>query len=157
MAARFVTRDAFWMMGGALCGIISVASGIDMWYPGTAFAVGAVGGLLMPYCHKMLTNWGIDDAVGAVSVHGFIGIWGVMAPGILLGGYPAPEGIPEISFIGQLVGAISFFLLGFGPGLGLSWILNKAGLLRYSDAILKMGVDRTEGTTAAYPDFQKSA
>ena len=158
MAAWWVTRDAFWMMGGALCGIISVASGIDLWYPGTAFVVGAVGGLIMPYCHKMLTSWGIDDAVGAVSVHGFVGIWGVMSVGILLGGYPAPSAdIPAISFTGQLVGAISFFLLGFVPGYVLSWILNKAGMLRYSEAILEKGVDTTEGETQAYPDFQKSA
>ena len=60
-------------------------------------------------------------------------------------------------FTGQLVGAISFFLLGFVPGYVLSCILNKAGMLRYSEAILEKGVDSTEGETQAYPDFQKSS
>jgi ammonia channel protein AmtB len=157
IGAYFITKDPFWMMSGALGGIFCAASGLDLWYPGTAFALGFLGGVVIPYSHKLITSWGIDDAVGAVSVHGTCGIIGVMAVGILLGGYPAPmEGVPPITFTGQLVGAISMLLLGFIPGYVVSWILKKCGILRVSDALQNFGLDEAEIDTPSYPEFQRS-
>jgi ammonia channel protein AmtB len=104
----------------------------------------------------MITSWGIDDAVGAVSVHGVCGLIGVLAVGVLLGGYPThAEGIPPISFTGQLVGAIAMGLGGFIPGYVVSWILNKCGILRTSDSVQKLGVD-AEIPVAAYPENMQS-
>jgi len=157
IGAYFITKDPFWMMSGALGGIFCAAGGLDLWYPGTAFALGFLGGVVIPYSHKLITSWGIDDAVGAVSVHGTCGIIGVMSVGILLGGYPPPmEGVPAISFTGQLVGCISMFLLGFVPGYVGSWILKKCGILRVSDGLQNFGLDAAEIDTPSYPEFQRS-
>lgn len=152
IGAYFITKDPFWMMSGALAGIFCAAAGLDLWYPGTAFALGFLGGVVIPYSHKLVTSWGIDDAVGAVSVHGTCGLIGVLAVGVLLGGYPPlTEGGPTISFTGQLVGAIAMGLGGFIPGYVVSWILNKCGILRTSDAVQEIGVD-AEIPVAAYPE-----
>ena len=144
------------MMSGALAGIFCAAAGLDMWYPGTAFALGFLGGVVIPYSHKMITSWGIDDAVGAVSVHGTCGLIGVLAVGVLLGGYPsAVDGIPAISFTGQLDGAIAMGLGGFIPGYVVSWILKQCGILRVSDAVQQAGVD-SEVPVSAYPEALQS-
>ena len=144
------------MMSGALAGIFCAAAGLDLWYPGTAFALGFLGGVVIPYSHKLITSWGIDDAVGAVSVHGTCGLIGVMAVGVLLGGYPShAEGVPAISFTGQLVGAIAMGLGGFIPGYVVSWILKKCGILRSSDKVQEIGVD-AEVPVPAYPEAMQS-
>ena len=147
-----MTRDPFWMMSGALCGIISVAAGMDLYYPGLAFALAFFGGLIGPMSAKLLEKWGIDDAVGAVSVHGTCGIIGVLAVGVFAGGYPPfAEGVPTITFFGQLKGTIVMVLLGFIPGFVLAWIFNKMGFLRVSDPVQELGLD-LEVANAAYPE-----
>ena len=78
----------------------------------------------------------IDDAVGAVAVHGYAGFLGVVAAGFLLWGYPSSpdallghtEAFARVTPWGQLAGAvIMFFVLGFIPGYVLSWILKQVG------------------------------
>ena len=105
---------------------------------------------------KMLENMGIDDAVGAVTVHGTLGIWGVMAVGIFASGYPAVQGaageVATTSFVGQLVGAIVMFLLGFVPGYVVSLILKMVGLLRVGEAAEIAGLDPTKVPNMAYPE-----
>ena len=155
IGAYFITKDPFWMMSGALGGIFCAAGALDMWYPGTAFALGFLGGVVIPYSHKLITSWGIDDAVGAVSVHGTCGLIGVLAVGVILGGYPPIEGGVPITFTGQLVGAISMGLLGFIPGYVVSWILKKVGILRVSDGVQVIGVD-AEVPSTAYPESMQS-
>ena len=82
------TRDPFWMMSGALCGVISAAAGLNLWYPPMAFAIAFAGGYLGLWAAKQIEKMGIDDAVGAVAVHRVCGVWGLLAVGIFLGGYP---------------------------------------------------------------------
>lgn len=147
-----MTRDPFWMMSGALCGVISAAAGLDMWYPGLAFCVAFAGGLLGPCAARLIEKMGIDDAVGAVSVHGVCGVWGVLAVGIFMGGYPAPSAdIPAITFMGQFKGMIVMLLLGFIPGYVFSWILKMLGILRASDGVQLAGMD-VEINADAYPE-----
>jgi ammonia channel protein AmtB len=156
IGAWMVTRDPFWMMSGALAGIISCASGLDLFWPPLAFAIGFAGGAALKPAAAFLEKLGIDDAVGAVTVHGTIGIWGVLACGIFAAGYPALGGaegeVPTISFIGQLIGAISMFLLGFVPGYVVSYILKMLGLLRVSEEAEIAGLDLTKVPAKAYPE-----
>lgn len=147
-----MTRDPFWMMSGALCGVISAAAGLDLWYPGLAFVIAFVGGLLGPWMAGILEKRGIDDAVGAVAVHGMCGVWGLLAVGIFMGGYPPiSETIPAITFFGQFKGMIVMALLGFVPGYVVSLIMSKIGILRASDAIQIAGMD-VEIVGDAYPE-----
>lgn len=150
------TRDPFWMMSGALGGIISCAAGLDLWWPPLAFAIGFVGGAIMKPSAQFLEKMGIDDAVGAVTVHGTLGLWGLLAVGIFASGYPALGGPASetvyISFFGQLVGAVVMALLGFIPGYVGSLILKSVGLLRVGEAAELKGLDPTKVPNIAYPE-----
>ena len=101
--------------------------------------------------HNWLHNtFKIDDPVGAISVHGVAGIWGVVAMGLFASGYPASGDIPPTSFGGQLVGCIVMFLVGFVPGYGISFIMKAMGWLRVPDAVQKAGIDQAELGLKAY-------
>ncbi len=155
IGAWMVTRDPFWMMSGCLAGIISCAAGLDLWWPPLAFAIGFVGGAALKPLANMLEGFGIDDAVGAVTVHGTIGAWGVIAVGIFASGYPALSGDPgvaTISFVGQLIGMIVMFLIGFVPGYVVSWIMNQMNFLRVDEEDEKAGLDPTKVPAQAYPE-----
>jgi ammonium transporter, Amt family len=155
IGAWATTRDPFWMMSGALAGIISAAAGLDFWYPPLAFLIGAIGGAIIKPSFDLLVKAGIDDAVGAVSVHGFAGMFGVMVVGIFAAGYPNVEGVPPISFMGQLVGLIVCMLCGFIPGYVSSLILKNLGLLRIPDGAQELGLDECEVPLKAYPEGLK--
>ena len=156
IGAWFITRDPFWMMSGALGGIISCAAGLDLYWPPLAFAVGFIGGAIMQPAAKMLESFKIDDAVGAVTVHGTLGAWGVLAVGIFASGYPSLQGpaaeVPHISFVGQLMGMIVMLLIGLVPGYICSLILNMLGLLRVGEAAERAGLDPVKVPNQAYPE-----
>jgi ammonia channel protein AmtB len=152
IGAYLVTRDPFWMMSGALIGVISSAPALDLYYPGLAFLISFGGGCIMPKLNDILVGkFKIDDAVGAVAVHGFGGVWGLIMAGVFASGYPNVAG-PEISFVGQLSSAVVFMILGFAPGYVLSLILKVVGLLRVTDKAELAGLDKAEVPVSAYPE-----
>ena len=142
------------MMSGALAGIISVASGLDIYFPALAFIIAASAGMLLKPCATWLERRGIDDAVGAVTVHGTIGLYGVIMLGVFASGYPAlqGEGAPTISLFGQIGGAVVFFLLGFVPGYVVSLILKAAGMLRVPAHAEEAGLDTIKVPAQGYPE-----
>ena len=154
IGAWWVTRDPFWMMSGGLAGIIACASGLDVYWPPLAFLMGAAGGALLRPCAGWLERRGIDDAVGAVTVHGTIGLFGLIMFGVWGSGLPAlqGEGVATVSLIGQIVAAVVFFLLGFVPGYVVSFILKAVGLLRVSEDAEILGLDPTKVPVSAYPE-----
>jgi ammonia channel protein AmtB len=154
IGAWLLNRDPFWMMSGALAGIISVASGLDVYFPALAFIVAIIAGLLLRPAAKMLENFGIDDAVGAVTVHGTIGVYGMVVFGIFASGFPALfiENAPTISILGQLVSAIVCSLCGFIPGYLLSLVLSSLGMLRTPEAAEIAGLDTTKVPAQAFPE-----
>jgi ammonia channel protein AmtB len=92
----------------------------------------------------------IDDAVGAVAVHGYAGFLGVVAVGFVLWGYPSsPDALlghaepwAKVTPWGQFIGAIiMFWVLGFIPGYVLSWILKQFNLLRVPREVELAGLD----------------
>jgi ammonia channel protein AmtB len=148
------TRDPFWMMSGALGGIISAAAGLDVYYPPLAFVLGFVGGVLIPIAAGWLSRRGVDDAVSAWAVHGVCGFWGVVAAGIFAFGYPnVGEGAPAVSFFGQLIGAVVFAVWGFGTGYVAAFILKLCNLLRVPDEVQIVGMDAAEIPSQSYPEF----
>jgi ammonia channel protein AmtB len=150
-----MTHDPFWMMSGALGGIISVAGGLDLYWPPMAFVIGAIGGVIMPLVAARVERLKIDDAVGAVALHGVVGMWGVVAVGIFAAGYPAlpSEGAPVITLYGQVAGALVMALLGFVPGYVSSLILKKLNLLRVPAEAEVIGLDKVKVPIEAYPEF----
>ena len=154
IGAWAITKDPFWMMSGALAGIIAVASGLDLYWPPLAFVIAFSAGCILKPCATWLENRGIDDAVGAVTVHGTIGLYGVVMLGIWASGYPAAqgEGAASITLYGQIIGAVVFFLVGFVPGWIVSKILSALGLLRVSPEAEEAGLDMTKVPSQAYPE-----
>ncbi len=152
IGAWATTRDPFWMMSGALAGIIAAAAGLDLWYPPLAFLIGLAGGCIIKPAFDFLTRMRVDDAVGAVAVHGFAGILGVMVVGIFATGYPNVGEAPPVSFMGQLVGLVVALLCGFIPGYFGSLALKSLGLLRIPDDAQEVGLDACEVPLKAYPE-----
>jgi ammonia channel protein AmtB len=107
--------------------------------------VGAVIAVLAYKLHYWVERrFKIDDAVGAVAVHGYAGFLGVVAAGILLWGYPSS---PDPSFAritpwGNFIGAvIMFWVLGFIPGYIAARILHAFKLLRIPREVEIAGLD----------------
>ena len=154
IGAWFITRDPFWMMSGALAGIIATASGLDVYWPPLAFLIAMAGGMLLKPAAAVLERFRIDDAVGAVTVHGTIGVFGLLMFGIWGAGYPAlqGEGVATVNLLGQAIGAVVCILLGFVPGYVISLILKMAGMLRIGEAAELAGLDPTKVPAQAYPE-----
>lgn len=154
IGAWTLTRDPFWMMSGALAGLISVASGVDIYFPSLTFIIAMAAGLMLKPAASFIESFGIDDAVGAVTVHGVMGVFGMLVLGIFASGYPAllGEGVPTVSFIGQLVGTVVFVAIGFITGYGCSLILKMVGMLRVPEAAEIAGLDTVKVPAQAYPE-----
>lgn len=152
IGAYAVSREPFWMMSGGLAGIISAAAGLDLYYPPLAFVIAFLGGCMIPIAGKLIEKMGLDDAVGAVPVHGLAGVWSMVAAGIFLNGYPNMGELPPITFWGQIVGAVVMAAMGFIPGYLLSLLLRVAGILRVPREVEEAGLDAVEIPTKAYPE-----
>ncbi|ADZ89694.1 ammonium transporter [Marinomonas mediterranea] len=146
------SRDPFWTMSGGLCGIISVAAGLDLYDPALAFIIATSMGFIAVKVAKALEKAGIDDAVGAVTVHGFVGFVAVILVGVFAGGTPNVGGNPEISLYGQTVAAVVMAVVGFLPGYLISYALKKANMLRVPDKAEDLGIDEVEILAKPYPE-----
>jgi len=146
MAAFVVSKgDAFWTYSGGLAGIITASAGNDLYHPIQAMLIGMVGVVIVYKMHFWVERkFKIDDAVGAVAVHGYAGFIGVVIAGFVLWGHPSSpyEGYATINPLGQFIGALIMFgLLGFLPGFITAKILNSFGALRIPREIELMGLD----------------
>jgi ammonia channel protein AmtB len=148
--------DPFWTLSGGLAGVISVSAGADIYHPSLAYLLSFSGGLLAVwagnYIEKKLR---VDDAVGAVAVHGVCGFYGVLLVGIFAGGFPTGLNSVPSSFGGQLMGMLAFFPLAFLPGYLASWVLKKLNLLRVPPEVELEGLDMAEFQQDFYPEFER--
>jgi ammonia channel protein AmtB len=169
MAGYMMSKaDPFWTFSGGLAGVIAASAGNDLYHPIQALLVGAVVVAIIYKMHYWVERrFQIDDAVGAVAVHGYAGFLGVVIAGFLLWGYPSsPDALmghtdaagtlvpyATVTPWGQLIGAIiMFFVLGFIPGFVVSWILKQAGLLRIPREVELAGLDHITHATAMRED-----
>jgi len=140
--------DAFWTYSAGLAGIIGASAGNDLYHPIQAMFIAAVIVVIIYKMHFWIERkFKIDDAVGAVAVHGYAGFFGVCAAGIMLWGYPSSFN-PDFAHItpwGQFAGAmIMFWVLGFIPAWIVSKILNGMGMLRIPERVEVAGLDLAE-------------
>ena len=146
MAGYMVSKgDAFWTYSGGLAGVITASAGNDLYHPYQALFIGAIGTYLMYKLHYWVERrFKVDDAVGAVAVHGYAGFIGLVIAGIVLWGHPSStyEGFAPITPWGQFAGAIiMFWVLGFVPAWILAKILASANLLRIPKEVELLGLD----------------
>jgi len=99
------------------------------------------------------TRMRVDDAVGAVAVHGVCGFLGMLWVGVFAAGYPTGINNVESSIGGQLMGMMTFLPLGFLTGWVASWVLKKLNLLRVPVEVELAGLDLVEYGTLLYPEF----
>jgi len=153
----FASRgDPFWTLSGGLAGVISVSAGADVYHPSLGYLLAASGGLLVVYVGQWIERTlRVDDAVGAVAVHGFCGFYGIFLVGIFAGGYPTGINNIDSSFGGQLMGIMTFIPLGFLPGFVCAWLLKQFNLLRVPVEVELEGLDMAEFQQDFFPEFER--
>ena len=131
-------------LNGALAGLVVITA--DPYSPSPEIAVlyGALGGILVPLSMTLLEKWGIDDPVGAISVHGTAGILGLLLVPIF-----NSDATILIQVLG--IGVIGGFV--FTTSLGIWWVLHKTIGIRVGKEEELVGSDMYEGTGNAYPEF----
>jgi len=162
----------YWTLSAGLAGIIAASAGNDYYHPIHALVVGGIGATIAFKGHHYVERrFKIDDAVGAVAVHGYAGFFGVVVAGFLLWGYPAaapiegggapwfgvtPDGFPAVNPLGNLIGAVIMFgVLGFAPFYVLARALKRFGLLRVPARAELAGLDTTT-LEPSYPYFTRT-
>ena len=146
MAAYMISKgDPFWTYSGGLAGIIAASAGNDLYHPMQALVIGATGAVIAYKAHFFVERkFKIDDAVGAVAVHGYAGFAGLVIAGFVLWGAPSSpyEGYAAVNPLGQFAGAvIMFFVLGFAPGWAAAKALAAFGILRVPREAELAGLD----------------
>ena len=152
IAALFVARilfgkaDLTMALNGALAGLVAITAEPADPSPLLATIIGAMGGALVVFSIIGLDKLKIDDPVGAISVHGTVGIFGIFA--VLLSD-------PDATFMGQLVGTLVIFGWVFGTSLVVWFAIKAVTGIRVSEEEEDQGVDQSECGMEAYPEFTK--
>lgn len=131
-------------LNGALAGLVAITAEPLTPTPLLATIIGAVGGVIVVFSIVGLDRLKIDDPVGAISVHGTCGIWGLLA--VCLSNSDASLGA-------QLLGIVTIFAW-VGITSAIVWMVIKATVgIRVSEEEEAEGVDRGECGVEAYPEF----
>jgi Amt family ammonium transporter len=146
--AWFGKADLTMALNGALAGLVAITAEPLAPTPLGATGIGMIGGLLVvPAIVFMDRFFRIDDPVGAISVHGVVGIWGLLA---------VPIYNEEATLLAQLIGMGSIFAWVFTTSL-IAWLIIKAVMgVRVSEEEEYEGVDIGECGLEAYPEFTKA-
>ena len=149
ITARFLfgKADLTMALNGALAGLVAITAGPDTPSALQATLFGAIGGVLVVFSIITLDKLKIDDPVGAISVHGVVGLLGLLL---------VPVTNDSASFSGQIIGALTiFFWVFIASGITFSIIKAVMGL-RVTEEEEYEGVDLSECGMEAYPEFTGS-
>ncbi|MGO1870449.1 MULTISPECIES: ammonium transporter [unclassified Halomonas] len=140
----FRKADLTMALNGALAGLVAITA--DPLSPSalSAAMIGAIGGIIVVAAIVTLDKLKLDDPVGAISVHGVVGIWGVLA---------VPLNNADATFGAQIIGIVGIFAWVFLASL-VVWLILKAIMgVRVSEEEEYEGVDIAECGLEAYPEF----
>ena len=140
----FGKADLTMALNGCLAGLVAITAGPDTPSALQATIFGALGGLLVVFSITTLDKLKIDDPVGAISVHGTVGLLGLLLVPITNG---------DASFSGQIIGAITIFGWVFVTSLIVFFVIKMAMGLRVTEEEEYAGVDASECGLEAYPEF----
>jgi len=150
MAALIVARllfgkaDLTMLLNGALAGLVAITAGPDTPTAVEATLIGVVGGVLVVFSILTLDKLKIDDPVGAISVHGVVGLFGVMV---------VPVTNADTSFVAQFIGAAVIFAWVFGASLAVWAALKVVMGIRVTEEEEYEGMDISDCGMEAYPEF----
>jgi Amt family ammonium transporter len=140
----FGKADLTMTLNGALAGLVAITAEPLAPSPLWATVVGMIGGVLVVFAILSLDKLKIDDPVGAISVHGAVGMWGLLA---------VPFSNGDATFGAQLTGLLVIFGWVFAASF-LVWLVLKATVgIRVSEEDEYNGVDFSECGLEAYPEF----
>jgi Amt family ammonium transporter len=140
----FKKADLTMALNGALAGLVAITAEPSTPTALQATLFGAMGGVLVVFSIVALDKFKIDDPVGAISVHGVVGLLGLML---------VPITNDASSFSGQLIGAATIFVWVFGASIVVWYILKATMGIRVSEEEEFTGVDIAECGMEAYPEF----
>lgn len=144
----FGKADLTMALNGALAGLVAITA-----EPSTPTALGAsiiglVGGMIVVFSIIGLDKLKIDDPVGAISVHGSVGIFGLLV---------VPLTNDAASFSGQIIGALTIFAWVFVASLIVWTIIKMVMGIRVPEDVEYQGVDIAECGMEAYPEFTRKS
>ena len=143
----FGKADLTMALNGALAGLVAITAEPSTPSALQATLFGALGGVLVVFSILTLDKLKLDDPVGAISVHGVVGLLGLLL---------VPVTNDGSSFSGQLIGAATIFVWVFVTSF-IAWYVIKALIgLRVSDEDEANGVDLAECGMEAYPEFSST-
>ena len=134
--------DITMAMNGAIAGLVAITAAPSAPSAGAALLIGAVGGIIVYFSIVGLDKRGIDDPVGAISAHGVVGIWGVLAV-CFTGG----------SIIAQAAGVLAIAGFTYVASLITILVINSFMPIRATDMEQDTGLDLVETGVEAYPEF----
>lgn len=141
---KFGKADLTMALNGALAGLVAITAEPSTPSALQATLFGAAGGVIVVFSILALEKLKIDDPVGAISVHGVVGLFGLLL---------VPVTNDASSFSGQLIGAATIFTWVFVSS-GIVWLIIKSTMgIRVSDEAEYDGVDLSECGMEAYPEF----
>ena len=146
MTARllFGKTDLTMVLNGALAGLVAITAEPLAGSPLISTLVGGVGGVLVVFAILTLDKMKIDDPVGAISVHGVVGMWGLIAVAFTN---------PDATLKAQLIGLVTILAWVFVTSF-ITWLVIKAIIgIRVSEEEEYEGVDLGECGLEAYPEF----
>ncbi len=142
----FGKADLTMALNGALAGLVAITAEPSTPTPAMASLFGAIAGLIVVYSIVALEKFRLDDPVGAISVHGVVGIFGLMI---------VPFTNSDATFIAQATGAVVIFTWVFIASF-IVWLLLKLIFgIRISEEEEYEGADVSECGMEAYPEFTK--
>ena len=140
----FGKADLTMALNGCLAGLVAITAGPDTPSALQATLFGALGGLLVVFSITTLDKLKIDDPVGAISVHGVVGLLGLLL---------VPVTNDGASFSGQIIGALTIFGWVFVTSAVAFFLIKMVMGLRVSEEEEYEGVDVSECGMEAYPEF----
>jgi len=140
----FGKTDLTMALNGALAGLVAITAEPLTPAPLLATFIGAVGGLLVVFSIVGLDKLRIDDPVGAISVHGVVGMWGLLA--VVLSN-------PEATLVAQLTGLAVILGWTFVASMVVWGVIKLVMGIRVSEEEEYAGVDLSECGLEAYPEF----
>jgi len=140
----FGKADLTMALNGALAGLVAITAEPLTPTPLAATLIGAVGGLIVVGSIVTLDKLRIDDPVGAISVHGVVGMWGLLA--VCFTNPAAKLGV-------QLIGLVTIFAWVFVTSFVVWFIIKKTLGIRVTEEEEYEGIDISECGLEAYPEF----
>ncbi|PCJ46192.1 MAG: ammonium transporter [Gammaproteobacteria bacterium] len=144
----FGKADLTMALNGALAGLVAITAEPSTPTPLVATLIGGVGGLIVVFSIVALDKLKIDDPVGAISVHGVVGIWGLMV---------VPLTNDGATLLGQFVGLLTIFVWVFSSSFVVWFVIKKVIGIRISEEDEYDGCDIGECGLEAYPEFTSSS